>query len=55
MPQIRGAIFNIAVDVRDMCSSLLRESRSSGIILVKFKKDYHFVPKDFGCPYLLEK
>ena len=39
MPKIRGAIHNIAVDVRDICNSLPRNSQSSGIILVKLKKE----------------
>ena len=39
MPKIRGAVCNIAVDVRDICNSLPRNSQSSGIVLVKlFKK-----------------
>ena len=35
MPKIRGAIFNIAVDVQDTCNSLPRNPQSSGIVLVK--------------------
>ena len=35
MPKIRGAICNIAVDVRDICNSLPRNSQSSGIVLVR--------------------
>ena len=33
--KIRGAIFNIAVDVQDICNSLPRNPQSSGIVLVK--------------------
>ena len=35
MSKIRGAIYNIAVDVRDICNTLPRNSKSFGIILVK--------------------
>ena len=35
MHKIRGAICITAVDVRDICNSLPRNSQSSGIILVK--------------------
>ena len=38
MHKIRGAICITAVDVRDICNSLPRNSQSSGIILVKLKK-----------------
>ena len=39
MPKIRKAICNIAVDVRDICISLLKDFQSSGIILAKLKKE----------------
>ena len=65
MPKIRGAICNIAVDVRDICNSLPRNSRSSGIILVKLTKknsiqwtclfSTSLYTKGFRCPYLLQK
>ena len=35
MPKNRGGIFNIAVDVHDICNSLSWNSWSSGIILAK--------------------
>ena len=43
MHKIRGAICITAVDVRDICNSLPRNSQSSGIILVKPKKNQHSV------------
>ena len=35
MPKNKGGLFNIAVDVHDICNSLPRISRSSRIILAK--------------------
>ena len=64
MPKIRGAICNIAVDVRDISNSLPRNSQSSGIILVKLKKNSiqwsrlfstSLYRKSFRSPYLFEK
>ena len=43
MHKIRGAICITAVDVQDICNSLPRNSQSSGIILVKPKKNQHSV------------
>ena len=64
MPKIRGAICNIPFDVRNICNSFSRNSQSSGIVLVKHKKNSiqwsclfrtSLLTKSFRCTHLLEK
>ena len=64
MPKIRGAFCNVAVDVREICNSLLRNFQSSGIVLANLKKNsiqwsclfqISLFTKIFRCMHSLEK
>ena len=55
MPKIRGALCYIAVDVRDICNFLPKNSQSSGIILVKLKKKLAFNGHVYFQPVCTQK